>query len=96
MKKFNMEHCAGVATPAAVGKKLSKQQSPSSEETVTKTLKKPFRQAVGSLMDVMIGSSPNIAFAIQDVSKCLLRYGEAHREDVTRCIRYLSWPWLEV
>ncbi|OWZ03650.1 polyprotein [Phytophthora megakarya] len=90
LKRFNMEHGAGVATPTAAGKKLTKLQSPTSEETMSKMLKKPFRQAVGSLMYQMIGSRPDIAFAIQDVSRYMANYGEAHWEAVKRCLRYLK------
>ncbi|KAE9334709.1 hypothetical protein PF008_g13824 [Phytophthora fragariae] len=78
LQKFNMEHGAGVATPTAAGKKLTKQQAPETEEATAKMLKKPFRQAVGSLMYQMIGSRPDMAFAIQDTSRFLSNYGEAH------------------
>ncbi|KAE9332538.1 Retrovirus-related Pol polyprotein from transposon TNT 1-94 [Phytophthora rubi] len=90
LQKFNMEHGAGVATPTAAGKKLTKQQAPATEEATAKMLKKPFRQAVGSLMYQMIGSRPDMAFAIQDTSRFLSNYGEAHWQAVKRCIRYLK------
>ncbi|OWY90470.1 Gag-pol Polyprotein [Phytophthora megakarya] len=38
----------------------------------------------------MIGSRPDLAFALQDVSRYLSCYGEAHWEAVKRCIRYLK------
>lgn len=85
-----MEHSAGVATPTATGKKLTKLQAPMSEEETAKMLKKSFRQAVGSLMYQMIGSQPDLVFAVQDVSKYLANYEGAHWEAVKRCIRYLK------
>ncbi|POM74379.1 Hypothetical protein PHPALM_8680 [Phytophthora palmivora] len=90
LKKFNMEHGAGVATPTAAGKKLTKQQAPTSEEATAKMLKKPFRQAIGSLMYQMIGSRPDMDFAIQDVSCYFANYGEVHGEAVKRCLCYLK------
>ena len=38
----------------------------------------PYRQAVGSLMYLMIGSRPDIAFAVQNVSQFLNCYDESH------------------
>lgn len=51
---------------------------------------KPFRQAVGNPMYIMIGSRPDLAYRIQGVSRFLNAYGKPHWEAVTHIIKYVD------
>lgn len=85
IQKFNMENANPSETPTASGAKLAKSQQPTADIG-----EKPFRQAVGSIMYLMIGSRPDLAYAIQDVSQYLNSYDKSHWEAVKRNIRYIK------
>lgn len=53
-------------------------------------VKVPFREAVGSLMFLAVVSRPDIAFAVNVVSRYLSSYDSSHWEAVKRIIRYLK------
>lgn len=61
LERFDMVDCKAVATPADVGVKLSVLTKDE------KTTDMPYAEAVGSLMYLMTGSRPDIAFAVGKV-----------------------------
>jgi len=56
LDKFGMAECNPIATPLEVGLQLAK--SGKSDESL------PYREAVGSLMYLMVGTRPDLAFAV--------------------------------
>ena len=68
---------------------LSKSQSPTKLKDIAKMRNIPYRKAVGSLMYIVMGTRPNIAFAISTVAQFLDNLGWAHWEAVKRIFRYL-------
>ena len=50
----------------------------------------PYAQAIGSLMYAALGSHPDIAFAVQQLSRHMHNYTEAHWMAVKCIIRYLK------
>jgi len=87
IKKFNLSHCKPSKTPVANGNKL---KSTKGKELSTEMKSKPFRQAVGTLMYLMIGSRPDLVFAIANVSLHLSSYEKEHWEAVKRVLRYVK------
>ena len=69
---------------------LSKSQSPSKIEDITKMKNVPYREAVGSLMYAAMGTRPDIAFATSTVAQFSDNPGWAHWEAVKRIYRYLK------
>lgn len=60
LARFGMTDCKAVSTPMDVNTKLSRNTSPGDEEQMTV----PYRELVGSLMYIAMGSRPDIAHAI--------------------------------
>lgn len=50
----------------------------------------PYASAVGSLMYVMVGSRPDLAFAVGLVSRFMSKPGREHWEAVKWILRYLQ------
>ena len=50
----------------------------------------PFREAVGSLMFLVVVTRPGIAYAVNSVSKYLANHDESHWNAVKRIIKYLA------
>ena len=89
LSKFGMEDCKPISTPLEVNQKLSKSMSPQTAEDRDYMATVPYRQAVGSLMHAMIGTRPDICFAVGAVSKFMSDPGKEHWTAVKRILRYL-------
>ncbi|GMF49564.1 unnamed protein product [Phytophthora fragariaefolia] len=78
-----------IATPAERNVKLSVSGQPSSESE--KDVKKdiPYREAVGSIMYLMVGTRPDMAFYMREVSQFLANPGMEHWKAVVRGLKYL-------
>ena len=50
----------------------------------------PYRQAIGKLMYAMIGTRPDIAYAVSKLSQYMKNYGKQHWTAVKRIFRYLN------
>jgi len=90
VKKFNMGHARPVNTPSVSGNKLHKLELQQSGDVMADMACKPFRQAVGSLMYLMIGSRPDLGYSIQNVSQFLNAYGKPHWQAVKQIIQYVK------
>ena len=62
--------------------KLSKEQSPKTEEERDDISKVPYASAIGSLMYVMVCTRPDIAHVVGVVSRFMSRPGKQHWEAV--------------
>ena len=69
---------------------LSKSQSPVKLDDIAKMRNIPYREAVGSLMYVAMGTRPDIAFATSTVAQYSDNPGWKHWEAVNKIFRYLS------
>jgi Reverse transcriptase (RNA-dependent DNA polymerase) len=87
IKRFNLSHAKTTPTPVASGTKL---KSMNGKELSAEMKSKPFRQVVGTLMYLMIGSRPDLAFAITNVSTYMSNYDREHWEAVKRVLRYVK------
>ena len=70
--------------------RLTTTQSPSTMAEFAQMHDIPYREAVGSLIYAALGTRPDIAFAIQTVSRFSTKPGPAHWEAVKRIFRYLK------
>ena len=63
---------------------------PISEEESARLARTPYRQAVGSLLYVMVCTRPDIAYAVQAVSQHVTNFRHVHWEAVKRIFTYLK------
>lgn len=80
LNKFRMMDSHSVSTPA---------EGFVSQDPTDQISNYPFREAVGSLMYLAIGTRPDIAFAVGRVSRRLNHPTESDVNDVKRILRYL-------
>ena len=78
LSKFNMNEVKLVNTPLGSHFKLSKEQSPKTEEEKDYMSKVPYALAIGSLMYVMVCTRLDIAHAVGVVSRFMNRLGKQH------------------
>lgn len=79
-----MIEAKGISIPVAPHVTLE----PATDDNVNK-LKVPFREAVGSLLFLAIVTRPDIAFAVNSVSRFLNNYNDNHWQAVKRILRYV-------
>lgn len=84
LKKYNMEECKPVSTPIEVGIKLER----SKEENVE--LIKRCRTLIGSLMYAMLGTRPDICYALSYLSRYQAYANEDVWKGLKRVLRYIK------
>ena len=87
---FNFNDLKPSSIPIDPSAPLSKSQSPTKLEDVTKMRNVSYREAVRSLMYAAMGTRPDIAFATSTVAQFNNNLGWAHWEAVKRIYRYLK------
>ncbi|RVW35908.1 Retrovirus-related Pol polyprotein from transposon TNT 1-94 [Vitis vinifera] len=85
-----MNEAKPVSTPLGSHFKLSKEQSPKTEEERDHMSKVPYALAIGNLMYAMVCTRPDIAHAVGVVSRFMSRPGKQHWEAVKWILRYLN------
>ena len=90
LKRFNMDDTKPVSTPLASHFRLSREQSPKTEDEMACMDKVPYASAIGSLMYAMICTRPDIAHAVGVVSRFMSNPGKEHWEAVKWIFRYLK------
>lgn len=85
LKRFNHENCLPVATPADPGVKFTKNTESSKDKNVF-----PYRQAIGSLMYLMITTRPDICYIVGVLSRFLENPKVEHWHGVQRVFKYLK------
>jgi hypothetical protein len=89
--QFGMKDAHPASTPMDSSLKLSRREhSPLTDEDKLVAASLPYRSLVGSLMYVAIGTRPDIAYAVQQLSQFLDCYGTAHFTAAKRVVRYLK------
>lgn len=88
LKRFGMDTCKPAHTPSDTSSKLciGMEAEEASEEQLRKI---PYQEAVGSLLYLAQATRPDIAFAVNDVSRFNTTYTMAHWKAVKRIMRYL-------
>lgn len=89
LNKYGMTDAKPSATPFASGLKLSKEMCSQTKEDETKMKNVSYREVIGSLQYVVNVTRPDIAFAINVLSRYLNNPGQAHWKAVKQVLRYL-------
>jgi hypothetical protein len=87
--KYNFVDAKPAAIPMDTSAQYSQDQCPTSAAQTAEMKLVPFRSALGSLMYLVIGSRPDIAFAVSTMAQFANNPGWAHWEGVKRIYRYL-------
>ena len=91
LEEHGMEGCAPVSTPVEPGLRLEK--SPEGYESTPKDHHR-YQSAVGSLMYAMLGTRPDIAYAVGLVTKFPTNPHSNHWGAVKRIFQYLPGTWV--
>lgn len=89
LRRFNMADCNPRNVPADPNVHLTFGKSSSGEPVPTVKDTVPYREAVGSLMFLMVSSRPDIAYAVSQVSRFCERPEAPHWNAVKRILAYL-------
>ena len=90
LRRYNMQDSRPISTPMELKAKLTKSQSPQTEAEAAAVRDVPYQSAVGALMYAMLGTRPDIAFAITTLSQFSSNPGPAHWNALKRVMRYLA------
>lgn len=85
--RFGMDGCKPVGTPRDTNQKLSVNDVNETNSVVGQV---PYQEAIGSLLFLTQATRPDIAFAVNDVSRFNLNHSNVHWQAVKRIFRYLS------
>ena len=85
LNRFNHEICAPLSIPAEPGIKFSEG---SKKEKEKKNF--PYREAIGSLMYLIIGTRPDIAYIVGVLSRCMENHEIEHWHGVQRILKSLK------
>ncbi len=89
LDRFGMSDCNPISTPMDINVKLSKQDCPITQEDRNRMYGIPYQSAVGAIMYAMLGTRPDIAFAITSLSQFSNNPGIVHWIALKRVLRYL-------
>lgn len=78
MERFNMSDCKPSKSPSDPNQKLSLSMCANNEEEHRELQNVPYQEAVGSLLYLAQGTRPDIAFAVNDVSRFNSNFGKTH------------------
>ena len=90
VSQFRLADALPVATPMEPGCHLSKAMSLKTEEERSAMSWTPYRELIGSLMYLAVGTRPDIVFAVNQLCRFLDLYGKGHWEAAKRVVRYLK------
>ena len=90
LDRYGMSDCKPMSTPECPSVKLSTNDCPVSDEEKASMCDVPYMSAVGSLLYAAIGTRPDIAHAVNVVSKFMKNPGQAHWMAVKRILRYIK------
>ncbi|KAE8680896.1 hypothetical protein F3Y22_tig00111366pilonHSYRG00299 [Hibiscus syriacus] len=92
--RFNMQDANPVSTPLGVHFRLSKEQSPKTEEERAYMVKVSYASAIGSLMYAMVCTKPDIAQAVRAVSRYMNNPGKREYVDISQ--RTVNVPYVQL
>lgn len=90
LKRFDVWESHPLALPAEPGVQLSQEMSPKDDAEQEYMKRIPYREAVGSLMDAMISTRPDNAYALGEVARFSHNPGQQHWQAVLRIMKYLQ------
>ena len=84
-----MQGCKPLKVPILVGVRLSAEQCPKTQEEEEDMSCVPYASVVGSLMYALVCTRPDIAHAMEVLSRYMSKLGKEHWTIVKRVFRYL-------
>lgn len=90
LKRHRMENCGSEPTPLSIDARLSKEDCPKTEEQKQEMKIVPYQNVLGAIMYCMLGTRPDIAYAVTALSQYSSCYGKNHWRAVKRLMRYLN------
>jgi hypothetical protein len=90
LRRFNLEDCKPVAQPLRPHILFSTDQCPTTIKEKAAMQAVPYREAVGALNWVAVGTQPNIAFVVGQLARFMENPRRVHWEAVKRVFQYLK------
>jgi hypothetical protein len=90
IRRYGFQDLKPVSIPMDLNVHLSSAQSPATTQEFARMHDVPYHEAVGLLMYDALGTRPDIAYAVQTVSRFTSKPGLDHWEAVKRIFRYLK------
>jgi hypothetical protein len=87
---YSFEDAKPVSIPMDINVRLSSAQAPATTTEHAQMTHVAYHEAVSSLMYAMLGTRPDIAYAVQTVSRFATNPGPAHWEAVKKIFKYLK------
>lgn len=85
LRRFQMDNCNGIATPMEPNTQLFE----ATDFNASPSQRLDYQRAIGSIMYVMLGTRPDLAYAVSTLSKYCINPGPKHSRAVQRVFRYL-------
>ena len=89
LETFRMSQCNPAPTPTEV-RKLTMEDCPVTQEEKNEMAKVPYKSLIGSLQYIALSTRPDIAYAVNQLSRYLANPGPAHWQAGKRVLRYLK------
>ena len=90
LTRFNLTDAATVSTPLVPGAHLSATDCPTTDDEKKEMGNRPYRELVGALSWLALGTRPDIAFAASSLAQFRHNPGRIHWETAKRVLRYLK------
>jgi len=88
--RFNLADAAPTTTPLTPGNQLTKADCPTAQADKDEMTGIPYRQLVGALSSLALGTRPDVAFATSSLGRFGHNPGRVHWEAAKRVLRYLK------
>ena len=90
LTRFNLTNATTVATPLTPGTHLSADDCPTSKDEIEEMANRPYREVVGALAWLTLGTRLDIAFATGLLARFGHNPGRVHWDVAKRVLRYLK------
>ena len=90
LARFNLTDASPLSTPLTPGTHLSAADCPTSQEEKDEMATRPYRELVGAISWLALGTRPDIAFAASSLARFGHNPGRVHWEAAKRVLRYLK------
>jgi hypothetical protein len=88
--RFHLADATTVTTPLTPGTHLSSTDCPTSKDEIDEMANRPYRELVGALAWLALGTRPDIAFATSSLARFGHNPGRVHWDAAKRVLRYLK------
>ena len=90
LKKFKMQDCRGVTTPAEPNIVLTKEMSPKTEKDEMAMRDVPYASCVGAIMYLSTCTRPDVTWALSKAAAFTAHPGPSHWKALKRILQYLK------